>query len=238
MDRMSAQSASEKRGYHIHAEVSGGEERRMGEKGHLPEDFVREARALGFIEGGFCGDPEGTTGYGPSHFLTFKTTNGEIFKTVWGEVTKLAYATGMRGYHEGEYVREEWIIPEKKYLDVPVPFRIATRHLAGLPDEGFRQTELHLTMHKDVSDQRLVKKLFDAGLYGSYLTKKDGIYLVLTMQGFIKDIGPLIVSLHQYLLEAGGASRCSLKEERAIRYTLFGISEQDLPKIAASVVYL
>src|SRR6185295_11898839 len=97
------------------------------------------------------------------------------------------------------------------------------RTLTGSEKEKFRQTEFHLTMEKTKSNAILMKRLLDSGLYGAYIPKRDGEFLVLTIQGFIKDIVPLIESLKNFLLESGGAYRCTIKEERAVAHHLYNI---------------
>jgi len=92
-------------------------------------------------------------------------------------------------------------------------------------------------MDKDFSDLRLIKSLLDAGLYGAYLPKPDHTTLVLTIQGFKKDISNLKELIRKYVREAGGAVRCTMKEERAVRYKLCGIKSEDLPEIADKITY-
>jgi hypothetical protein len=60
---------------------------------------------------------------------------------------------------------------------------------------------------------------------------------VLTMQGFVKDIEPLQSALRKFVESARGARQCTLKEERAIKHKLIGISSSDLPEIARRMMY-
>ena len=94
-----------------------------------------------------------------------------------------------------------------------------------------------MVLDKDRSDQGLIKKLLDSGLYGAYLPKQTYNGLVLTMQGFRRDIEPLLQAVTDYLMIAGGVVSGTIKLEHAIRYKLFGIASEDQPEIANKVVY-
>ncbi|GEM_PF-1212508 len=164
------------------------------------------------------------------HDVTFPDTSSFLYAKS---------AIGFTGYIEGEYVKSDEVLGEHySYTGLPVPFRITRRRLLGHGHcEPFRQTELHLVIDKDESDPRLIKGLLDAGLYGAYVRKTDHTPLVLTAQGFVKDIEPLIEALRRYVNEAGGAVGCTLKEERALRFGLVGVMPEDLPEIVDRVEY-
>jgi hypothetical protein len=93
-------------------------------------------------------------------------------------------------------------------------------------------------MEKTQSHPDLMKKLLDSGLYGAFIPKTDGEFLVLTIQGFIKDIVPLIEKIREFLTKSGGAHRCTIKEERAIAHNLYNINSQELPEIASTINYI
>ncbi len=197
------------------------------------EEFVR--KELGFYEHGFNGHPLGYRHFEPNRHLTTKPRDKIEFERIWVDLEKNAATHGLIGYIEGEYIPFDDEISFKPYVELPVPFKIERRRLH--PDEKFRQSELHLVLDAVESDGQLISRLLEAGLYGAYLPKKDHTALVLTAQGYIKDISPLIESLRTYLHEAGGAKRCSLKEERALKSTLFGITVKDLPEVIENVDY-
>jgi hypothetical protein len=78
--------------------------------------------------------------------------------------------------------------------------------------------------------------MLEAGLYGAYLPKTHGTFIVLTIQGFAKDIFAVGEALRSYLAQAGGAVGCTLKEELAIRYKLYGITSAECPEIVDQVL--
>jgi hypothetical protein len=203
-----------------------------GFEGHVKEHF-------GFWDAHFSGHPEGYRHFEPNRHLTLKLGTKEEFQRTYDKLKQRIESIGAVGYIEGELVISDVPIPFKAHNDnVPLPFRVERRLLSGAPNEAFRETEFHLVLDKDSSDPRLIKKLLDAGLYGAYIQKRDHIALVLTMQGHRDEIDSLAGMLYTYLHESGGAARCTLQEERAIAYHLFGIDHTKLPEIAAKVDYL
>ena len=197
------------------------------------EDYV--IKELGFYENGFSGHPPGYRHFEPNRHLTVKPKDRAEFNRIWASLSTNAAAHGLIGYIEGEYISSDDTIKFIPYKEAEVPFKIGRRHLSH--DEKFRQTELHLVLDADESDPRLIQSLLESGLYGAYIPKKDHKAIVLTAQGYIKDVTPLIKSLRDYLAIAGGAKRCSLKEERALTYELFGIGSEQLPEVIKNIEY-
>ena len=212
------------RRYHIHIDGT-----------TFPEVLAREARRIGFYETNFSGHPEGFQHFEPKVHLTLKAEGVESFNAAWSELEKVASAVEWKGYIEGEFIPFDDELPWKEYVDVPVPFKLERRRLRS--EEDFRQTEVHVVMDKDASDARLMRGLLEAGLYGAYLPKQDHTALVLTAQGYKADIFRLSGVLRKYLASVGGAARCTLKEERAIRYKLFNLLPEELPEIVDCVQY-
>lgn len=203
----------------------------------MSEDFYKQAvKELRFTDTDFDGHPEGYVHFEPQKHLTLKLNTQDDFKSAWKRLESMADGAEFIGYLEGEFIPHDEYIPYKDYRDLPVPFKISRRRLNGGASEEFRQTEIHLTFEKTKSNRDLIKKLLDSGLYGAYIPKKDGVFLVLTIQGYIRDIEKLYPVLRQYLYDSGGAYRCTLKEERALKYKLYGIGADDLPEIASEVV--
>ncbi|RYU89461.1 hypothetical protein EWM62_14160 [Mucilaginibacter terrigena] len=206
----------------------------------MPQLFDEFAiKELGFYDTDFNGHPEGYQHFEPIRHLTLKVKTKEDFSEIWDKLElKTNEHPDFVGYLEGEFIPKDEYIPYKEFTDHPVPFKIERRVLSGSEKEAFRQTEFHLTMEKSQSSPVLMKRLLDSGLYGAYIPKKDGEFLVLTMQGFIKDIVPLYEILKSYILKTGGAYRCTIKEERAIKFKMYGIASVDLPEIAGNIQYL
>ena len=204
----------------------------------MPAELSRFAREeLAFADTNFSGHPPGYVHFEPKQHLTLKVQTRREFDRVWTALEEKVSQSDFVGYLEGEYIPRDDFIPYKPHSDLPVPFQVLRRRLTGGQEEEFRQGEFHLVYKKDESDPRLTEKLLAAGLYGAFMPKADGEFVVLTMQGYVRDVGPLTEALKTYIQEAGGAYRCTLKEERAIKYTLFGVDNNDLPEIADRIEY-
>lgn len=203
----------------------------------IPHDLEKYAiDEIGFYDRPFSGHPEGADHFEPSCQLTLKANTKEEFKIAWDKLeSKIKEFPDFVGYVEGEFIPIDDYIPYTEYNDIPVPFYVVKRKL--IHGEQFRQTEVHLTMDKNTSHPSLIKKLLDSGLYGGYIPKPNAEYIVFTMQGYIKDIVPLITSLKEFLIESGGADKCTIKEERAIAHILCNVDVNELPEIADIVTY-
>jgi hypothetical protein len=201
-----------------------------------PDELEQLVRALGFEHDDFVGHPEGFRHFEPKMHMTKKVRTQDEFDESWTELERACDQTGFVGYLEGEFIKTDEFIPHQAYHDVRVPFRITRRRLTGSAKERFRQGEIHLTLDKDRSDPRLIKNMLEAGLYGAYLPKTHGTFIVLTIQGFAKDIFAVGEALRSYLAQAGGAVGCTLKEELAIRYKLYGITSAECPEIVDQVL--
>jgi len=213
--------------FHIHIDAQ-----------HLPEPLRRFAvQDLGFSPSHFCGHPEGFTHFVPQQHFTRKLYSKREFENVWWMLDNTATDSGFVGYLEGEYVITDERIPYKPYQELDVPFRVARRRLTGNTGDLFRQTEFHVAYLRAGSDPRLSERLLKAGLYGAYVPKHDGEYVVLSMQGSLKDVQPLGEKVKAFIAASGGAARCTIKEERAIRYKLVGTASHELPEIAHEVTY-
>ena len=198
------------------------------------ENYV--VNELGFISRPFDGHPEDADHFEPSCELTLKTYNKQDFQKAFEKLEiALKEFPDFVGYVEGEYIPSDDFIPYSEYKDIPVPFFVAKRKITSI--EKFRQTEVHITMDKNTSHPDLIKKLLDAGFYGGYIPKPNADYVVFTVQGYIKDIEPLIKSVKAFIEESGGADKCTIKEERAIAHILCNMTANELPEIAESVHY-
>lgn len=216
--------------FHIHIDAT-----------EMPRVFDRYAREeLGCVLTDFSGHPEGYQHFEPQAHYTFKSKHRDRFRQVWKDLCQHAEGSGFVGYLEGEYIRSDVRIEARPYgPNVSVPFQIERRKLRGAEaGEMFREAELHFTLDKDASHPDLIHTLLEAGLYGAYLPKQNHVGLVLTMQGHEQDVHAVASSLLDFLKRAGGATRGTLKEERAISHRLFGITYEDLPEIADRVIFM
>jgi len=218
---------------------------------HMHLDFHKMSRKLdnyaskelGFYTADFDGHPMKENGeayphFEPNHQLTLKPKNKEEFNEVYTKLEQiLPECTDFAGYLECEYIPIDLFIPYKEYVDIPIPFHITRRSLNPEKGETFRETEIHITFDKDNSHPDLIKKLLNSGLYGGYIPKKDGNFIVYTVQGFAKEINPLIQCIIKFLKESGGAWRATVKEEKVIAYKICNIASTDLPEVADKVEY-
>jgi hypothetical protein len=215
--------------FHIHIDAT-----------HFPAKFEKFAREhLGFLDTDFSGHPDGYPHFEPNRHLTLKIATKQQFADTWAKLeSKADECLDFVGYLEGEYIPEDEVIPYRPFQDSPVPFKITRRTLSGSAEEQFRQTELHLTFDKDKSSKAQIGRLLESGLYGAFIPKRHGEFLVLTAQGFVRDIVPLYKRLREYLLKTGGVYSCTLKEERAIKFKLYGIKPSALPEVIGEIDYL
>ncbi|MEK6755333.1 MAG: hypothetical protein AABZ02_04190 [Bacteroidota bacterium] len=208
--------------WHLHVDVT-----RCGES--LAAWFI----ANEFAHAHFLGHPPGYEHYEPSGHFTAKFDTEEAFRALYDHTCAQAASGDFVGYVEGEYISRVIEIPDRPLVAIPdtPPFVIHRRRLRQ--DEQFRQGEFHLSFDADASDPVRIEQLLKAGLYGSYVDKHDGLrYLVLTMQGYMRDIIRLTEKLESFLNEGGGLVRARLKVERAIAWQLFNVTTTDLPPIA------
>ena len=143
---------------------------------------------LSFVPTDYDGHPEGYDHFEPIRHLTFKAHNKDMFHEVWEKLDKKLDAfPDFVGYIEGEYLPiDEFIFFKEEFIDLPIPFHISRRKLVPEKKEDFRQTEIHVTMEKTKSNPLLMKKLLDSGMYGAFIPKKDGEFLVLNHTRFYK----------------------------------------------------
>lgn len=206
----------------------------------MPDSLQAYLESLGFRNDNFSGAPEGYRSFEPDSHMTRKTFDKDEFVDLWQDAEKRAEGSDFVGYMEGEFIAYDDLIDEKSFGPAKlgyliVPFSIRRRQLRH--PEMFRETEIHLAMDADRSDPYMIKSLLDAGFYGAYMRKQDRRNIILTAQGFRKDIEPLASSLRTYLNEFGGVVRGTLKEEKIVRYKLFGVEVSELPEVVDNVAY-
>ena len=196
--------------------------------------FQAWCKEAGFVHANFCGHPSGYDHFEPVDHWTRKFDDRQEFETAFAHACTRAAADGFVGYLEGEYITRVIEIPDVAFVDTPPPFRVERRLLTN--EEQFRQGEFHLTFDADSSDPRRITQLLDMGLYGAYEMKSDERrYLVLTMQGYMRDILRMGDALEAFLRQAGGLSSARLKIERATAWKLFEIDTSKLPPIAGQI---
>ncbi len=194
--------------YHIHLDT----------KMESPELHARFQNELGFFAHHFEGHPEGRIHFEPTGHSSKRILTQDDFKKVWADAFAIVeQESGVIGYLEGEYIPTDLYIPQKPVTQFFKPhFSINRRTLSSALGEKFRETEFHLVMDFDNSDQQVINSLLDAGLYGALLPKDGWRAIVLTIQGHNRFIKPLIEEITWYLKVVGGAARCTIKEEVAL----------------------
>ncbi len=196
------------------------------------DDYQTLINRFSFIASDFSGHPEGYAHFEPRRHLTRKLSDITQYHQLWGEVKHFLHqCAGFVGYLEGEFIPRDEAVAHASYTEKAIPFTISRRRLDENRGEFFRQAEIHITLHKDKSSDKLIAALLAAGLYGAYIPKPGGEYLVLTAQGKKQEIKALYELLKTYLDRAGGAYDCTLKEERAIDFELYGLATTDLPEV-------
>lgn len=192
--------------YHIHIDAE-----------FLFDHIEAELAALGFVRKDFLRENDGTVSYAPRHHMTLKLSEGGQFRRVFDQVEILAdHGRGMTGYVEGEVIRFDETIPTKPFdPGVPIPFRL---RLAPLPSGSFRETELHITFDRDRSDPGLLRAMDEMGLLPAAAAKAGWIAKIYTVQGTRADIRRIREPLVGYMKRAGGATSCTIKEERTARW--------------------
>lgn len=215
--------------YHIHLDT----------KTASTELHTKIQQELGFFAHHFSGHPDGYVHFEPTSHSSIKLFSRDEFNKTWNRAVELVTTEkDVIGYLEGEFIPIDVAITFKEMVSyLPPPFRIKRRTLDQNKGEKFRETEFHLVMDFDRSNQKVINGLLDAGLYGALLAKQDHRAIVLTIQGHQRFIKPLIQTVIEYLNEVGGVQRCTIKEEVALANQLFNMPSNDLPEIIDELTY-
>jgi hypothetical protein len=196
--------------FHIHIDAH--------QLAHQFEELLLEN--LGFCNTDFAGHPEGALHFETPRHLTYKTKDPKNFKAVFDAITSYLKENteAITGYVEGEYIPIDIDIEEQPFdPSIPVPCQF---ELTNLAEGTFREDEIHVTLDRDRSDPRLINNLRSMGFFSAYMDKSFGTVEILTAQGTRQMIQQLLSQVLNYLKLAGGAIKCSVKEERIVRWWL------------------
>ena len=197
--------------------------------------FLR--RDLGFSLTNFCGhSPLSNHFESPIHY-TFKSERGDIFSQTFNLVKKKLMDSGdeFSGYLEGEFVPLDIEIQHSKFDEtVSAPFSFTTQ---VLPEGKFREDEIHITLDRHSSDPRALMELRRMGFFSAYMGKEYGESEIFTIQGTYHQITQILPEVRSFLEKLGGLSRCSLKEERIIKWWLSDSSVTLPPVIEDCFIY-
>lgn len=175
---------------------------------------------LNFCNTDFAGHPEGALHFETPRHLTYKTKDAKNFKTVFDAIADYLKENteAITGYVEGEYIPLDIDIEENPFdPSIPVPCQFELTNLAA---GTFREDEIHVTLDRDRSDPRLINNLRSMGFFSAYMDKSFGTVEILTAQGTRQMVQQLLSQVLNYLKSAGGAIKCSVKEERILRWWL------------------
>ncbi len=154
----------------------------------------------------------------PEHeyHLTLKLDSAREFKEVCNEVLQVAPTSILSGYVECEYLALDDRPKYSNYKEIPVPFQLTMKK----PQAGaFRESEIHVTLSREETDSRLIKKLHkEIGMLSGFIPKTWGVAQIFTAQGTQSQIKDIREPLLSWIYSTGGAARCSIKEERTVRY--------------------
>jgi hypothetical protein len=196
--------------FHIHIDAH--------QLAHQFEDKLLQE--LGFANTDFAGHPEGVLHFETPRHLTYKTKDAKTFKTVFDAIADYLKENteSITGYVEGEYIPLDIDLEEQPFdPTIPVPCKF---ELTTLATGTFREDEIHVTLDRDRSDPRLIDNLRSMGFFSAYMDKSFGTVEILTAQGSKQNVQQLLSKVLSYLKAAGGAVKCSVKEERIVRWWL------------------
>jgi hypothetical protein len=96
---------------------------------------------------------------------------------------------------------------------------------SGIPPGTVRESEIHVTTNRDLSDSRLRMNMLRMGFFSAHLPKDYGVAEVFTIQCSRAQIDALLPAVRTYLENAGGGINSSIKEERVAD---FWLSDRDV----------
>lgn len=175
---------------------------------------------LGFCNTDFAGHPEGVLHFETPRHLTYKTKDVKSFRSTFDAIASYLNENtdAIAGYVEGEYIPIDIDLEEQPFdPSIPVPCKFELTTLAA---GTFREDEIHVTLDRDRSDPRLIDNLRSMGFFSAYMDKSFGTVEILTAQGSKQNVQQLLSQVLSYLKVAGGAIKCSVKEERIVRWWL------------------
>ncbi|MBD2248714.1 hypothetical protein [Nostoc sp. FACHB-888] len=196
------------------------------------ENFLVENQK--FWNSDFSGYPEQFSHRPPKIHLNKKTKYAQELRSTFNALINYIKDNpkSIEGYIEAEYIPVDIDIEEKPFnpqVEIPLVFQNSS-----LLPGTFRQDEVHITLLRDSSDQRLLNSLRNMGFYSVYMEKPFGEVEIFTVQGTRRIIRQVLPKLITYLRAVGGATKCSIKEERIISWWASS-SELSLPCIISSI---
>jgi len=182
-------------------------------------------RALGFKDASFDNPyPDGHVG--SVAVWTFKSKDETECSARWARVLEFVKQLEIPGFGEYECIMLDKTIQTNHPFDPHTvkPFKLKQY---SLPEGGFKESEVHISLDYDASDPRVMEWFISIGMVPAILPKHrtDGSRynaLVLTSQGDRQEIGRVVKKLHNVIPRLGGIEGCSIKFEVIEGYVLFG----------------
>jgi len=148
--------------------------------------------------------------YAPKIHYTFKTAEVREYRKIKEELQRLSrneyFYEDFTGYFEFEMIAKRKLIEEKEFEpSVRFPFKVESRSPQKIYE---RKADVHVTL-QNTSDEELIKRLSDSGLYIAGMGKK----LIFTQQGTRKDMESLTEMVVRYLNSAGGGEEAKVMLE-------------------------
>ncbi len=186
--------------FHIHIDVdqmSDELETLMDKRGYLTSDFLSHQGQQS----------------SPKFIRTLKFNNTKKYKEELKEITDACKADqSFVGFVEGEVIVNRRASEEKEYdASVPIPFRIKAYREPG----GRTKTaDMHVGLCPIKSSPELMAQLLTMGFSLVLAPKSSGVLAIFSLQGEAKTIEQLFELTNNYIERAGGASKCTMKDER------------------------
>ncbi|HXC53112.1 MAG TPA: hypothetical protein VN634_19650 [Candidatus Limnocylindrales bacterium] len=227
MDTSAHAQAASRSEFHIHVDpidaATSFEELLLAE-GFVRVEYALEPSTFETNAADFCHD----------HHLTYKTFSSREYKKVSDFVFALLDEGQAirRGYVECECVTFREALPQAPYRSNPLPFRL---EMSSPSPSAFRESEIHVTLDSERSDPRLLKKLREIGMLKGTIPKPWGKASIFTAQGTQEQIDRIREPLWDFLRRSGGGVRCTIKEEKTVRYWLSHAVGIGLPQVISTI---
>lgn len=190
--------------YHIHIDAS-----------RIDNNLLNSLYSIGFTNKDFI-DCKKEKCYSPKKHITQKYFNPKEFNNDYSIIIDQVNSGSLiDGYIEGEYISNDHVIPYHKYNKEEIPF---TFELGEVDRESFKEAEIHITFHKDKSDQQAIDALYKIGFVPAYMEKSYGIAQIMTVTGKKRDISSIEKNLVEYMKTMGGLEKCTVKIEYITGY--------------------
>jgi hypothetical protein len=191
----------------------------------LPAWLVEFLIKMGFWNASFKNPyPDGHVG--PKHIWTYKSTDEYECDVRWKALLGPGRPIEVPGFMERERIVLDTQIETDHLFDphVDKPFMLERYRL---PEGGFKESEIHVTLDRNASDPRVMEWFVSMGMVPAIMPKQrtDGSSydaLILTATGDKREIARVVKELRDVIPKLGGIKGCSIKFEVMEGHLLFG----------------